>query len=154
MTVWRICKKRHVDSALSGIGAEITGGRWNEKGHRVVYTSGSIALATLELLVHVSPHDAPADLVLLELAIPDDVSQERVQIQDWIFNWRSYPAPAGTIEIGTEWINNKSSLLLAVPSAVTEGSNFLINPAHDEIKKVQIVGDRPFEFDPRLIRKK
>lgn len=89
MIVWRICKKRHVDSALSGIGAEITGGRWNEKGHRAVYTSGSIALATLELLVHVSLNDAPDDLVLLDFAIPDDVAQERVKTQDWIFDWRS-----------------------------------------------------------------
>ena len=39
---------------LSGKGAEITGGRWNEKGMAVVYAADSRSLACLETLVHLA----------------------------------------------------------------------------------------------------
>lgn len=47
---------------LSGAGARIYGGRWNEKGIAVVYTASSPALATVELLVHVDANLLPTDL--------------------------------------------------------------------------------------------
>ena len=62
MLVWRICKKRHVRTAFSGIGAEKHGGRWNRKGERMVYASSSLSLATLELFVHLEPRLIPSDL--------------------------------------------------------------------------------------------
>ena len=39
---------------LSGKGAGITGGRWNEKGVAVVYAAESRSLACLETLVHLA----------------------------------------------------------------------------------------------------
>lgn len=53
MKVYRIAKKDFVGD-LTGEGARLFGGRWNKKGMRVLYTSKSRSLATVEYLVHVS----------------------------------------------------------------------------------------------------
>ena len=45
----------HAATALIGEGARLNGGRWNSPGTTVVYTSGSLALAALENLVHLNP---------------------------------------------------------------------------------------------------
>ena len=67
MRVWRICRKPYVDIALDGIGGMYTSGRWHTKGHPIVYTAYSAALAALEVLVHVDPLTAPPDLRLIAI---------------------------------------------------------------------------------------
>ncbi len=52
ITSWRIIKVSHIDSAFNGEGARIAGGRWNKIGTPMVYTAGSLALAALEIIVH------------------------------------------------------------------------------------------------------
>ena len=78
MLVWRICKRRRLPDAFSGIGAEAHGGRWNNKGDRVVYTSTSLSLAALELFVHVAPDYIPVDLVSVVAIVLDNASAERL----------------------------------------------------------------------------
>lgn len=56
MKLYRIAQTAHIKD-LSGTGARLYGGRWNEKGVGVVYTSESRALAILEYLVHVPMSD-------------------------------------------------------------------------------------------------
>jgi RES domain-containing protein len=51
----------YVDIALDGIGGMYTSGRWHNKGHPIVCTASSAALAALEVLVHVDPLTAPTD---------------------------------------------------------------------------------------------
>lgn len=53
ITVYRIGHPHYIDR-LDGEGAAISGGWWNEKGQRVVYTSQTSSLAILELLGHIS----------------------------------------------------------------------------------------------------
>jgi RES domain-containing protein len=48
-TVWRLLTARFAESAFSGEGARLYGGRWNHKGVPMVYTAGSQSLAMLEL---------------------------------------------------------------------------------------------------------
>lgn len=49
--VWRLLTARFADTAFTGEGARLYGGRWNRKGVPMVYTAGSQSLATLEMLV-------------------------------------------------------------------------------------------------------
>ena len=78
MTVraFRIAKARYSRSKavmLSGRGALLYGGRWSSPGRPVLYTSGSAALATLEIAVHLNAaHVIPA-FKILELTLPDDL---------------------------------------------------------------------------------
>ncbi|PHS09138.1 MAG: hypothetical protein COA78_12260 [Blastopirellula sp.] len=153
MELWRICKKKYAASAFSGVGAEKTGGRWNCKGHPVVYTSENLSLATLELFVHVPPPMIPNDLIAICAQIPNSVSQEFIEIPDLPKNWQQYPASSKLQDIGTDWIERGSALVLKVPSAINpRESNLLLNPAHPEMKKLKVIAEQPFKFDPRMFK--
>ena len=51
MTCYRVVRRKYAN--LSGEGAMLYGGRFNPPGIPAVYTSQSIALALLEVLVHI-----------------------------------------------------------------------------------------------------
>jgi RES domain-containing protein len=74
MRVWRIAKRQH--AAFDGIGASTYGGRWNSPGKRVVYTSTSLALAVLEVLVHLPGQKVPRNYVAVPADIPDQLRHD------------------------------------------------------------------------------
>jgi RES domain-containing protein len=149
MRLWRICRDRWAVSGFDGKGARQTGGRWNRKGEAVVYTS--LALAALELFVHLDPSEMPDDLVTIALDVPDDVAIRRISKSDLPRNWRNYPAPERLKEIGSKWIRTGEELLMIVPSAVVPlETNVLINPAHADFARCSAGSPAPFHFDPRM----
>ena len=151
MLVWRICKKRHVRSAFSGIGAEKFCGRWNHKGDRRVYTSTSLSLASLELFVHLEPKLIPTDLYSIVATVPDGVSTEELTIKGLPRNWRNYPAPARLQAIGSKWLREMRSFVLIVPSAVNPVErNILLNPLHPDAAALGHIRSKRFHFDPRM----
>lgn len=74
-SVWRIATDTNDYEAddLSGEGAKITGGRWNEVGVPMLYTSGSRALASLETIVHLNAGGLPLNRYLVEIDVPTDI---------------------------------------------------------------------------------
>lgn len=154
MDVWRICRYRYEASAFSGHGAEKTGGRWNYKGHPAVYASENLSLAVLELFVHVSPDNLPADLVSIRGKFPDTISTDEIDESNLPGNWREYPAPDELQRIGTDWLVSLRSLVLIVPSAINpREKNIILNPAHPEIRMLTVEEGQPFAFDPRMFGK-
>lgn len=149
MRVWRICSRRY--RRFDGEGARLYGGRWNYAGTSIVYTSGSLSLAALELFVHVDTDLAPDGLVAIPADIPEDVAVGTVDIAKLPRNWRAYPAPEALKDIATAWVKGSSTAVLAVPSVVIPSEqNYLLNPGHRDFRRVRIQKARPFEFDPRL----
>ena len=69
MHIWRLVAGRHAATALNGEGAALFGGRWNPPGRRMVYTADSLALATVELSVHIT--GGRVRYVALQLELPD-----------------------------------------------------------------------------------
>jgi len=152
MFVYRIAKKDVVKD-LTGTGAKLFGGRWNNKGTAVVYTSETRALATVEFLVHVSLSNAPRGLMIATIEIPDSIAPEDVPRGSLPRGWRDYPPPRQVADLGTQWAKSGKSLLLRVPSAVVEQEyNILINPLHSEMPRVVLKEVAAFEFDKRLVR--
>lgn len=151
MKAWRICRVAH--HALDGEGARLYGGRWNSVGIPLVYLSGSLSLAALELLVHVEPLLAPADLVAMKLEVPSIASLGAyVPAEKLPVDWREYPAQAWEAELGDMFVADGSFLWLGVPSAiVAQEFNLLLNPAHAEARRIKIVSVEPFRFDQRLL---
>ena len=151
-TAWRIVKAARVRDAFSGEGARRAGGRWNPPGAAVVYTAGSLALAALEVLVHL---DGP-QLLPSYRQIPVEFDQGLCRYLDLAAlppDWSDNPAPESTRRMGAEWITSQASLILAVPSAVVPDELvFLINPAHRDLPRLQIGKPASFRFDPRLIK--
>lgn len=152
MKVFRIAKAQYIKD-LSGDGARRYGGRWNHKGTSMIYTSESIALATVEYLVHVPLSIIPIDLSLATLDISSKIIPKEISITDLPQNWRSYPSPLKLAEFGTNWVMKNESLLLRVPSAIVEHEfNILINPLHPEFKRVSIFNIENYKIDKRLQR--
>jgi len=58
--------RRHY-AGLTGEGARLYGGRFNPPGIPAVYTSQSIALALLEILVHIDKLEVPSDYVVMAI---------------------------------------------------------------------------------------
>lgn len=148
---WRIIKTRFAADAFSDEGARLYGGRWNSVGVAMVYTAGSISLATLELLMHLD-----SSTLLPSYSIcPVDFDASLVEVIDPAVlpsDWQQSPPPTSLQVIGDEWISRQSSLVLSVPSAVVaDENNYLINPAHKDFKKLSIGRMKPFRFDSRLI---
>lgn len=149
--IWRLIKARYASAPLSGEGARLYGGRWNERGTAVVYAASTLALAELEMLVHVERADAPADLVAIELEIPDDVDVEDLGVSSLPADWRSYPPRDALARIGTDWARSLRTAVLRVPSAVVpQEHNYLVNPAHGDAVRIEVIGSAPVVFDARL----
>ncbi len=154
MIVYRIAKGKYKDD-LSGGGAELNGGRWNNKGIKMVYTASSIALAMTEVAVHVPFGLLPVGFFVTSIEVPD-LHMAIVPAKELSgTNWDSHPPSHITQDIGDKFINDNEHLVLKVPSVVVPGDfNFLINPFHIEFSKVKVVDSRPFSFDQRLFKKK
>ncbi len=152
MRAYRLAKARYADTALDGSGAKAHGGRWNSKGVPMVYASDSIALAALELLVHLHRGDILNQYRLYSLELPDD-SVLSLDVRALPPDWRRDPAPMSTAKIGDEWAASLQSPALAVPSTVVPSQqNILLNPAHEDFHKlIADATNAAFDFDPRLI---
>ena len=151
MRVWRICSRRRSRAAFQGEGARLYGGRWNPPGVSVVYTSGSLALAALEVLVNVELQEMPRDLVSIAATIPDEAPAESVEIADLPAGWQRTPAPEYLQLLWADWVRRQNTAVLSVPSAVIPSEhNFLLNPAHRDFKRIKIGKPGTFRFDPRL----
>jgi RES domain-containing protein len=150
--LFRICKARYAKSAFSGEGARLYAGRWNHAGIPMVYTSTSLALAALELFVHLDPSQAPDDLVSIAATLPANIKTETVDLAALPADWRriDHPAPR---DLGTEWAKSKRTLALRVPSAVIADEwNVLLNPAHPAFARITVSAARPFRYDHRMFR--
>jgi RES domain-containing protein len=152
MLVYRLTKAKYADD-LNGIGAAMSGGRWNKKGRAVVYCSESPALSLLEIVVNIPPM-FQADLKLLTLEIPDqtimDLEEDKLPE-----NWFHYPAPRVLAEIAEEYYRRLEILAIKVPSAVIHQQyNILINPGSKHFPELKVKSLEPFIFDPRLYRGK
>ena len=152
MRVWRICKAGYATAAFNGEGTLLFAGRWNPAGVRMVYTSTSLALAAVELFVHLDPAYAPRDLVSMSATISDGILMERIELGSLPSGWRTLGRD-DLQKIGAEWIASKRSVALQVPSAAIVGEwNVLLDPAHADFAGIKIDSPQPFVFDPRMFK--
>jgi RES domain-containing protein len=149
---FRLCKTRHAATAFTGEGARLNGGRWNSPGNAVVYTSSSLSLATLEVLVHLEdPEVLGKRFSWTPLDIPPEMV-ETVKTESLPDGW-SEPSGRVSRTVGDAWLASYRSAALAVPSAVTPCEwNYLLNPAHPDFPKILIGRTQPFQPDPRLLK--
>jgi len=149
--VWRIARRPFALDRL-GTGARDGGGRWNHTGTPVIYAGGTIAIAALELFVHLAGI-VPPDLVLVRIELPDKHSAETPALAELPRDWRRVPATPGSMDFGTAWAKALRSLVLHVPSAlVPEEKNAVVNPAHREFAAVKMAIEREFRYDDRMYR--
>jgi len=147
--LYRIAKRKYVRD-LSGRGAYLYGGRWNEHRIHALYCSTSRPLAVLELLVHRSGGLLSLDdIMMIELAVPDDcivdmysatlqlLADDDVQAQELLCR---------------EAFDDISVVGVRVASAVLpQESNVILNPRSDFHKGLTIIDEYPIRVDSRLL---
>jgi RES domain-containing protein len=150
-TVWRIVKTKHAASAFDGEGARRSGGRWTSVGRRAVYTSSTVALATLEMIAHLDSTALLRAYTLIEATVPASLITA-VDMAALPANWRQYPSPPELRAIGDTWLDAKRSAALKVPSAlVAVEYNYVINPQHLDFALITTGPPLSFPLDPRLL---
>ncbi len=148
---YRLIKSRHAGNAFSGEGSRISGGRWNPIGVPVVYTADSRALGALEVLTGIELEDARAlDYTIIPVEF-DKTLVKFVKEKDLPKDWQVYPLPHFTQIIGKKWVSDMRSAILQVPCVlVPKEYNYVLNPDHEDFKKIRILKAETFTFDSRL----
>lgn len=146
MLIWRLTKPEHAPG-LDGEGARLWGGRWNSPGIPMVYCASSLALAALEVLVHLPPSMRRAGglppLTAVGLELPDfDIGW----IGGSLLNQRECRI------LGNAWIVGQFSYAVRAPSfVIPREANILLNPAHPGMTNIRVQVQEPFRFDDRLV---
>lgn len=151
LQAWRLVKSSRVGTAFDGEGAFRFGGRWNSKGQRVVYASSSLALALLEILVHVDPSRTIPELLAIPIHIPDELVERGPQSSlDRIGHGLPWPL-AQTRRIGDQWTSAAKQPVRQVPSAIIPiESNYLLNPTHPDFARCRMGEPEALPIDMRL----
>ena len=118
---WRIVGSRYKDDAFSGEGARLRGGRWNSKGIPMVYTAGSLALATIEMLVNLPGPKLLENFFRIPVHIPLNLIIE-LPLDQLPGDWDSRPISPSIKTIGGRWVKKRKSVVLKVPSVVVPES--------------------------------
>jgi RES domain-containing protein len=145
MELWRI--SNYPD--LSGVGGLRAAGRWHSQGRRIVYLADHSASALLEMLVHMDRDLIPSTYQLLRIDAPSDLTIEAIESGQLSSNWRT--ETGASRELGDLWLDRSTSALLQVPSAIAQGRNFLLNPAHPDAAKIVVAEIFRAPFDARLL---
>jgi len=150
MHLYRISRERYASHLIASGRA----GRWNDDHQKVIYSSSSRALASLELLVHRSAIRPSFNykVVVIE-AQTGDGDIEKLQPDDLPENWRTLLAYPHLQKTGSQWYQKNSSLMLKVPSVIIPYEfNFIINTTHtDFLQKIRLLRLEDHFWDNRLI---
>ena len=153
MRGWRITKQKYSTTALNGEGASLKGGRWNSQDVRMVYASSTLSLATLKILAR---YGRISSFLKHYAAIPFNFEKAfylELGKKDLPNDWKSNPPSTTTQLIGDYWIKQQTSVILGVPSStVPVEINFLMNPAHPDFNKIEILEPEQINFDSRLFK--
>lgn len=160
MIVWRLEREEFISQAFQGHGSARFPGRWNPSGVPAAYASESRALATIEMLAHMSDSALRNTLknkkyYHVSAQIPDDLETTILNLADVTEihkNWSHTPPPDELKVYCGKWFLEKKAVVLRVPSAIIPNeNNFVINPRHPDFSKILFGAPEEFIFDPRLV---
>lgn len=150
MELYRIDREKRRDNPITGIGAEITGGRWNPRGTRAVYCSESRSLAMLEILAHIRHIDlAPKDRILVTLNLPDDLTLTKLRPNELPDGWDA-PNYLGSVQAAIRPLIEKFCAIRVPSVIVPKEYNVVLNPLHKDFHRIRILDISPVTFDQRI----
>ena len=150
MTVYRFAHENYADD-LSGSGARLRGGRWNQPGTAVLYTSWCVSLALLEVLANAYTLENLRHILLMKIDVPDELPVYEIKLSQLRKQW--WDDFEYTQWLGSDIIKSEAPLIIKCPSAIVETEyNYLINPQHVLLKKLKHKKETNFRFDERLFK--
>lgn len=147
-----VFEAKHAASAFDGE-ARRFGGRWNSRRTKVVYTSASLALATLETLLNLQDRETLLEYSYVSADVPAKL----------IFGCRGVPIAPVELEVRRPPLRTFREL--AMTGQLTEPpqycecrhplfrwNNFLIHPIHPDFDQIKVGKAVRFPFDNRLMK--
>lgn len=134
---------------MTGNGGLFAPGRWHSQGQRIIYSSDSLSLATLELFVNLQNKRQLTHYVKSRILIPETlvVELETEHVEAFVRSPEGFDARG----YGDRWLREAKSCVLRVPSRVVkEEFNYLINPVHPAFGEIE-ASTEPYQADPRLL---
>jgi RES domain-containing protein len=152
MRVFRVADRRF--PLFDGMGARLTGGRWNSPGRPVIYAAETFAGALLETLVHSNLGRAPRTHAVVEIVVPDSLIVESLG-EDDLPGWDDENQTVSRA-FGDGWLMEQRSAVLLVPNVITHGRecNVLINPEHRDFGHITASTPEPVNWDRRLFQRR
>lgn len=151
MKLYRIASRLY--PAFDGTGAMRYGGRWNNPGRTIVYTSSNLSCARLEILAHMDGKIKPRHHVSIEVSVPEGILAEEIRLSELPAGWNAVPDLGLARQIGDRWYDEGRSLLLKVPSVPAAGDfNYLINQEHRDFSILTASMPVPVDWDGRLLK--
>lgn len=144
---YRIGVANNKYSIFDGTGSSFFPGRWNTAKCRVIYSSEHYSTALLEKLVHSNTGKIPRNQQWIEITIPAGTTYEVVTTYS-LSNWNDSDISK---EFGDNWLKDKRSCILFVPSIVAPlDNNILINEFHPQFPNLSTGLNQPVIWDERL----
>jgi RES domain-containing protein len=146
LIIYRICIEKYSNS-LNGTGLI---NRWNLADQFVSYSSESISLATLELLVHRNNSILSGSYKILKIQL--NILKKDLLIVD-LKTIQNFKNINDYQKFGSQWYNDMKYIVLKVPSIVIpQEFNFVINTRHKDFKsKINIIETLDYSFDKRIV---
>ena len=154
MHLYRIVKKTDRTKDLSGTGAFTYGGRWNNKGTYMLYTSENSSLALLEAIVHFEEDEYPPHLFIIQLEIDKTAPIYTLPDVEYPKEWLKSELIENK-QLGDLYMHEQKYFGIKVKSAInTLEFNYLLNPLfpgfHD-IVTINAITEIPVDY--RLIKR-
>jgi RES domain-containing protein len=152
VNLWRIAAetRKYAADDMSGAGAALSPGRWNEEFQPVVYTAPTIAMVVLETAAHIDSAGIPLNRFLVRIEVPERVwsARETVDVASLPPTWAAVPAGSASARFGSRWLTEARSAILLVPSVIVpEEVIALVNPLHADADEFAATVIRRFEYN-------
>jgi len=113
----------------------------------MVYACSTPSLSVLEIRVHTGPEGEGILYALCQIELPKKLVTKFDNTylpSDWNLN----PPQLSTQKLGSDWARGRTSVVLQVPSIlVPVDFNFLINPLHEEFKKIRVTDVQDYALE-------
>lgn len=166
VTAYRLFRSRY--EPWDTTGARLRGGRWNSPGNGVIYTSATLSLACLEVLVHIRDLYLVPDLNYCRIEFPNHCVERWPFEADTARSQAILDSEVLSREFADGWLGGRvvgkpayfkfladaegSGPVLAVPSVVVRQEwNYLINPSHRLYSKIRWSAPLKFRIESRLL---
>jgi len=154
MIVYRIAKSKKRAADLSGMGAYKEGGRWNNAGTYMLYTSENSSLAYLENLVHFEVENTPPNLYIMSIELKaDDALIYTLLDKIYPKSWQEIGNLQNKI-IGDQLMDQRKFLAVKTRSAINKLEyNYLLNPlfpGYHDLVTVRLIEE--LAVDARLVK--
>ena len=147
MIVYRIT----TDKWCRNLQASGNSARWNSRGSFMIYAAGSRALACLENIVHRSGEMSCKIYKVMLIEIPASLEIQEIKKSSLHKDWKSLTNYSYCQQKGNQWLKEGTTCILKVPSVIIdEEFNYLINPQHNQFKKIKLADVEEFSFDARF----